>query len=174
MKPEKLKKIRAMLNSPASTENEKAICRKLLAKHPPEETPKRRAEDRQTLEDAFRRQAAQAQQSAFYNQNTGQDARQQAARNQQDAARHAAQGNQNTGFAFGAGGGILGALFGQAFGYQAPKPNYSQAEFERAQANINAQRKEQERNVDKLLKKTITENLAKALKGKKHGTNESD
>ncbi len=40
MKFDKRKKIMAMLNNPASTKNEKEICRKLLAKHPEDKPPK--------------------------------------------------------------------------------------------------------------------------------------
>jgi len=182
MKPAKLKKIRAMLNSPASTKNEKAICRKLLAEHT-EETP----EDRppifnpsfETPEQAWRRQSAQAQQSAFYNQHTGQDARQRAARNEEvrNQQRRAQEQNagdaRQTGFNFG-GGGVGGGILGSLFGFPPPQQNYSQAEFERAQANIKAQRREQETKVSKVMKKKkhFLESLAKALKGDLHGKNE--
>jgi hypothetical protein len=39
MTPEKQKKIKALLDNPASTENEKEICRKLLKGHPEPDPP---------------------------------------------------------------------------------------------------------------------------------------
>lgn len=176
MKPDKLKKIRAILNSPASTENEKKICRKLLAKHPEEKAPDVQrgfCPSFETPEDAFLRQQAAARQSDLYNRHTGQDAERQRMAAQQ--ARQAADPRQ-TGFQFGqGGGGLLDALFGMA-DRATPKSNYSQVEFERAQANINAQRREQERKVDKVVKnkRHFLESLAKALKGEKHGKNEDN
>ena len=68
MKPDKRKKIRAMLNNPASTENEKEICRKLLKAHPEEKPHFDDNVFNESMEDAFRRQTAQAQNFAFYNQ----------------------------------------------------------------------------------------------------------
>ncbi len=178
MKPNKLKKIRAILNNPASTANEKEICRKLLAKHPEAKPPEVQFKFRpsfETPEEAFKRQAAQAQQSAFYNAHTGQAAAQRAAANQQEQARQRGEARQ-AGFNFGlGGGGFLNDLFGfYNPSVRAPKQNYSQAEYERAQANINAQRRQQERNVLKLEKNKFLENLAKALRKDKNDTNEGD
>jgi hypothetical protein len=153
MTPDKRKKIMALLASPASTENEKEICRKLLAKptvdtrpifNPSSETAEQawKRHQSESLEDIFRRQAATAQQSAFYNQHTGQDARQQAAQNQQDQARQAAQGH-----AWNFDSGLFGG-FGQA---QGPQQKYSPGDFARAEANIKAQQREQEKSVAKIM-----------------------
>jgi hypothetical protein len=183
MKSSKLKKIRAILNNPASTDNEKEICRKLLAKHPEQEKPQRVefqfSPTFETDEQAFRRQNAAAYQKGFYNRHTGQDAarrraaadaqgasRQQAAQNQQQ---HEQRSGQASGF-YGGLGGVFGG-FGQA---QTPKPDYSQADFERAQANINQQRAAQEKNISKILGENFLLKLAKKIRGDKRGTNEGD
>jgi hypothetical protein len=91
MTPEKRKKIKALMDSPASTENEKAICRKLLKDNPEPDPPIRRPDMRfvsnwQTprsqasqnfwsraqqagqAQDAARRQQAAGQQRRPYNQ----------------------------------------------------------------------------------------------------------
>ena len=157
--------------------------RKLLAEHT-EETP----EDRppvfnpsfETPEKVWRRQSAQAQSSAFYNQHTGQAARQQAARNAEVREQKRRAQAQNAGDARQTGFNLFSGLGGAAsghqrggfiddlFGFPPPQQNYSQAEYERAQANINAQRREQEAKVDKIMKNKnhFLDSLAKALKGK--------
>jgi hypothetical protein len=60
----------------------------------------------------------------------------------------------------------LGGAFGAGGQAQTPKADYSQADFERAQANIEGQRRAQENSVAKILKKSFLKNLAAVLRGK--------
>lgn len=83
--PEKRKKIKALLDNPASTENEKEICRKLLKDNPEDMGEPVKASD------VLRRFNAQKRAAGFWNQAQAAGAAQDAARQQQQAA----WGNRN-------------------------------------------------------------------------------
>lgn len=173
MTPDKLKKIKALLNSPASTDNEKEICRKLLKEHTPEDGPKLEWSDQQRrrLDDllsGFGQQRASGFGGPFGGgfQNIIFDAAQQrqaAAQQQQDALRQSwldAQWKAQRNAAYS-------RHTGQAARQQAerppPKLEYTQEDFEKAQANIDTQRKTMDQDVNRLLKNRILQGLADTL-----------
>ena len=80
MTPDKRKKIKALMESPASTENEKQICQKLLTYSP----------GQQKLKDEFERNQKQTKGREAYDRHTAQDARKRGAAQRQAAARHRA------------------------------------------------------------------------------------
>ena len=184
MTPDKRKKIKALLNSPASTANEKEICRKLLKANPEDKPPKVEWSDAQnrqfdgifnrvnmrhptSLWDLFNsfpqnmnEMAAQQRQAAAQTQQNA--LRQEWEQRQRDASRQAAY-NRHT-----AAGGAQHNPFAGAGGAQTPKANYTQEDFLKAQANIDRQREQMNRSVKNLLAKAF-----KIVRGK-HGPNESD
>lgn len=107
---EKWMKIEALMESPASTENEKKICRKLLKDNPKPPKPKPKVtfhqpQPRSQQSGDFWRQAAQGRRP--YSQ-----AQEQAeARSQEDAARRQQQAAQGSRFYPGAGPDPLNGFF---------------------------------------------------------------
>jgi len=68
MTPDKRKKIKALMDSPASTENEKQICQKLLTYSPAQ----------QKLREEFERNQKQAKRREAYDRHTGRGAQDRA------------------------------------------------------------------------------------------------
>lgn len=188
MTPDKRKKIMALLSNPASTDNEKEICRKLLKGNPEDKgRPVTGYEVRDRMNRPPKVEWSDAQNKQFdgifnrvnmrhptslwdlfnsFPQNMNEMAAQQrqaAARTQQNALRHEWEQRQRDASQQAAYNRHTAAA--QA---QTPKANYTQEEFLKAQANIDRQRDDINKSVKNLLAKAF-----KMVRGK-HGTNESD